>query len=79
MTYFETQTHRQTRTYTFRTYHQQESILGAKGKKRPKQLNEQNTGNTLWKGEIINHADNSVCRSQPEALIIHTFTQKTGW
>lgn len=40
MTYFETQTHRQTRTYTFRTYHQQESILGAKGKKKPKQLNE---------------------------------------
>lgn len=25
-------------------------------------------------GESINHADNSVGRSQPEALIIHTYT-----
>lgn len=35
-----------------------------------------------WKhsveGESINHADNSVCRSQPEALIIHTYTQNQG-
>lgn len=35
-----------------------------------------------WKhtveGENINHADSSVCRSQPESLIIHTYTQKQG-
>lgn len=29
-------------------------------------------------GESINHADNSVYRSQPEALIIHTYTQNQG-